>query len=322
MSTENPSTAQLRIVAAACCLTLASCGGGSDNASTPASSATPASTSTTSSTAAPGAAYTAGSPQASALQALNAARAQCGFGTLAQSAELDTSAAAHASYMALNNAYSHSEVAGRPGFTGTLSSDRETAAGYRWIFAGEVLAQVSNGSSGADAVRLLLAAPYHAALLLDAFHDVGFGWSTVSGFPTLTGDLGVRAGQGGVARGALVTYPCNGITDAIAVGANEEPSPFPSNTSARWGQPVIVRGPSDLAINSASITGPLGSVQVLAIYGPGQAADPNNTGDFTQGTFSIIPAPLQPNTTYTVGIAYTSGGTAGRRDFSFATGAR
>lgn len=257
--------------------------------------------------------------QASAFQQVNAARSQCGFGALSQAAELDTSASAHASYMAQNGSYGHDEVQGKPGFTGVQFSDRETAAGYRWAFAGEVLAQVNTNQTGADAVRALLAVPYHAALMLDQFRDVGFGWSTVSGFPTLTADFGTRSGQSGFIPAGVVTYPCNGVSDAVAVATGESPSPFPSNPSAQWGQTITVRGPSDLAISAASITGPGGSVQILATYGAGQMADPHNTGDFTQGTFAIIPAPLQANTTYNVSIAYTTGGAAGRRDFSFTT---
>jgi hypothetical protein len=263
--------------------------------------------------------YAGGSAQAAAFQQLNAARSQCGFGALSQATQLDTSASAHANYMAQNNSYGHDEVQGKAGFTGVQFSDRETAAGYSWVFAGEVLAQVNTNQGGADAVRALLAVPYHAALMLDQFHDVGFGWSTVAGFPTLTADLGTRSGQSGFVPSGVVTYPCNGVTDAVAVAIGESPSPFPSSPSTRWGQSITVRGPADLAINSVSITGPAGSVQILATYGAGQMTDPNNTGDFTQGTFAIIPAPLQANTTYSVSIGYTTGGAAGRRDFSFTT---
>jgi uncharacterized protein YkwD len=315
--------ARFPVAAIAACLLLASCGGGGDTAPV---TTTPAPTTTatggTSSATPTGTTYAAGSPQASAFQQLNAARSQCGFGSLAQAAELDTSAGAHANYMALNNSYAHDEVQGLPGFTGVQFSDRETAAGYRWNFAGEVLAQVARNATGADAVRLLLAAPYHEALLLNGFRDVGFGWSSVNGFPTLTGDLGTRAGQSVAQPAGVATYPCSGIADAVAVAGAESPSPFPSNPSATWGQPITVRGPADLALTSASITGPGGAVQVQAIYGDAQAADPNNTGDFTRGWFVIIPAALQAGTTYTVNIVYTSGGAAGTRSFSFTTAAR
>ena len=300
--------------AAASLLLLASCGGGSSSSPAPSASS---STGTSAPTSAPSS--SAGSPQASAFAQINAARTACGFNALAQAAELDRSASAHAAYMAQNNSYGHDEVQGKPGFTGVQFSDRETAAGYRWSYAGEVLAQVEASATGADAIRELLAAPYHAALLLDAFRDIGFGWSMVSGFPTLTGDLGTRMGVALPQVQGVVTYPCDGIADAVAVSGAESPSPFPSNPSARWGQPVSVRGPSDMTLDSVSITGPAGSVQVQAIYGDGQAPDPNATGDFTRGTFSIIPAALSPATTYSVSIGYTTGGVAGSTRFSFTT---
>lgn len=287
---------------------LASCGGGDDGG-------------TVETTGVPGSSHTSGSPQAAAFQRLNAARAQCGFTTLSQAGELDAAASAHASYMNLNNSFTHSEVRGQPGFTGVSVGERVSAAGYRFSFTGEALAQTS-APSGLDAVRGLLAAPYHAALLLNDFRDVGVGWSSVAGAPTLTLNVGTRLGQPLSQPSRVLTYPCNGITDAVPAGSNEAPSPFPANPAARWGQPVMVRGPADLALTSASITGPQGDVQVQAIYGEGQAADPNATGDFTRGSFAIIPAPLQPNTTYTVSIEYRTGGVSGRTDFSFATAAR
>lgn len=309
-------TRRLSLSLAALTVLVAACGGGGGGASPAPVSAAPA----PSPASAPGTPYAAGSPQASALQEINSARAQCGFSTLTQAAELDKSSAAHASYMTLNGAYGHEEVQGKPGFTGVEFSQRETAAGYDWVFAGEVLAQMNTGSTGADAMRALLAAPYHAALLLNSFRDIGIAWGDVSGLPTLTADLGTRAGQSLPQPSGVVTYPCAGITDAVAVAGAESPSPFPSNPSASWGQPVIVRGPSDLALTGASITGPSGSVAILATYGSGQTADPNNTGDFTGGWFAIIPATLQPGTTYTVSLTYTTGGAAASRNFSFSTG--
>jgi hypothetical protein len=210
-------------------------------------------------------------------------------------------------------------VQGKPGFTGVQFTDRQVAAGYRWIFAGEVLAQMNANATGADAMRALLAAPYHAALLLNDFRDIGIAWSPVNGLPTLTADLGTRAGASLPQPAGVLTFPCSGITDAVPVGSNESPSPFPSNPAATWGQPITVRGPADLAITAASITGPTGSVAIQAIYGNGQTADPNSTGDFTNGWFTIIPAPLQANTTYAVSINYTTGGVATNRSFNFST---
>ncbi|HUR88542.1 MAG TPA: CAP domain-containing protein [Ramlibacter sp.] len=301
---------------------LSACGGGGSDSS--AASTAAAASSSDGSTVSNGSTstYAANSAQASAFQRLNAARTQCGFGALSQAVELDVAAAAHAKYMSANNAYGHIETQGLPGFTGAAPPDRATAAGYRWGFSGEALAQVNSSDTGADAVRGLLAAPYHAALLLNGFRDAGIGWSPVGGLPVLTLDLGTRLGQSNPSVSGVATYPCSGINDAVPVAGAESPSPFPANASARWGQPVTVRGPADLRLNSVSITGPLGSVQLQAVYGDGQQADPNTTGDFTQGFFAIIPATLQANTTYSVNIAYTTGGTAGTRNFSFTTASR
>jgi uncharacterized protein YkwD len=318
MHTRHPLFAAIAAAAL-----LAGCGGGGSD------SPAPASTGTGTGTPSPGTpstqgigTYAAGSAQASAFQQVNSARTRCGWSALSQAAELDRSATAHANYMAANNSYAHEEVPGKPGFTGAQVWDRESAAGYNWSLSGEVLAQVASNRTGGDAIRELLAVPYHAVLLLGAFRDIGLGWSTVAGFQTLTADLGRRQGQAAPAPAGVATYPCNGITDAVPVAGNEVPSPFPSSPSTEWGQAITVIGPTDLALNGASVTGPTGSVQILAIYGTGQAVDPNNTGDFQRGAFTIIPAPLAANTSYSVTIDYTTGGAAGRRDFAFSTASR
>jgi len=267
--------------------------------------------------------YVGGSALADAYTELDTARWHCGFGLLAQSPQIDTAAAAHSAYMAMNSIYSHSETAGMPGFTGASVWEREAAAGYPLGFPAETIAAAPTGGTGGDAVRSLLAVPYHAMGLIDGYRDVGLGWSTVNGFGTLTVDMATRAGQVNQQPAGVATYPCAGIVDAIAVAPGESPSPFPSNPTATWGQPITVRGPVDLAIRSASITGPSGAVQILAIYGDGQTVDPNyNNTFFTQGKAVIIPAPLVPGTTYSVTIAYIAAGASGQSNFTFTTGSR
>jgi len=264
--------------------------------------------------------YAAGSAQADAYAALNEARWRCGFGMLTQATAVDTAAAAHAAYMAANGAVTHFEVAGQFGFTGTTVGDRIISAGYQPSTAGEGISPQNPGGTGSTAVSELLAAPYHAAVLLGSFRDVGIGWSTVGGDPTLTIDVATKFGQPPQLPAGVATFPCAGTTGVTALSVGENPSPFPTNASAKWGQPIIVRGASNLAINSVTITGPSGSVPVLAIYGDGQTADPNNMGLFTQGMFTIIPAPLQVNSSYNVVMTYTNAGVAGQTSFTFSTG--
>ncbi len=294
-------------------LVASGCGGGGDDVAPPAAS--PA-------LSVSDASYAPGSAQRLAYDQLNAARLRCGFGLLAQSARLDQAAAAHANYMSLNNEFGHRETAGKPGFTGATPLDRAIAAGYAPRAVGEDLSTGGsfNGSTAADSVRNLMAAPYHAQSLLTGFSEVGFAWNAVASLDTLTVDLGVPAPEQLRSPQGVATFPCAGTTDAAARGGNESPSPFPSDPNAEWGQPIIVAGPGSLQISSASITGPSGPVRLLVTYGAGATPDPN--GSFTDGWISVIPEVLQPGTSYAVAIDYTVAGTPGSTRFSFATGPR
>lgn len=287
------------------------CGGGGDDVETP--SAPPA-------LSVGGGGYAAGSPQRLAFDQLNAARLRCGFGPLAQSTQLDQAAAAHGNYMNLNSEFGHGEERGKPGFTGATPLDRALAAGYAPRAVGEDLSTggTFGGSTAADSIRNLMAAPYHAQSLLTGFHEVGLAWNVVSSLDTLVVDLGVPAPSQLQLPQRVATFPCEGITDAIARGGNESPSPFPSDPDAEWGQPITVAGPETLRITSATITGPAGPVRLLVTYGEGAATDPN--GSFIDGWFSVIPEVLQPGTSYAVAIDYDVAGTPGSTRFSFTTG--
>jgi uncharacterized protein YkwD len=316
---QSRSTRHAGATAALLAALLAACGGGggggggnSTTSSTPGVAAPALSVGTAS--------YAAGTPQRLAYDQLNAARLRCGFGLLAQSPRLDQAAAAHLNYMGLNGELGHTEDRARPGFTGATPLERATVAGYDLRLVGEDLASGAtfSGSTAADAIRSLMAAPYHAQSLVTGFRDVGIAWGSVSSLDTLVVDLGVAASAQPQAAAGVATFPCTGTTDAVARAANESPSPFPATPNAQWGQPVIVTGPESLRMTSASITGPAGPVPLLASYGPGGTADPN--GVFSSGSFAVIPAVLQPNTAYAVAIDYTVGGTPGSTRFTFTTG--
>ena len=311
MMTSRHGRASAALVALLAALVASGCGGGGGDEAPQA--APPA-------TAVDGATYAAGSPQRLAYDQLNAARLRCGFGLLAQSAALDQAAAAHGNYMSLNNEFRHGEDPGKPGFTGATPLDRALAAGYAPRAVGENLAAGGSfsGSTAADSIRELLAAPYHAHSLLSGFREIGLAWNVVASLQTLTVKLGVPASAQPQSPQGVATFPCAGTTDAVARGGNESPSPFPTDPDARWGQPITVAGPPSLRITSATITGPSGPVSLLVTYGSGATADPNGT--FTDGWFSVIPEVLHPSTSYAVAIDYTVAGAPGSARFSFATG--
>jgi len=295
-------------------LAVAGCGGGNDDNSAPSAGSQPQPQSGGN---AQGTTYVAGSPEALAYSTTVAERLHCGFGSLAQSAALDRSAAAHMNYIVANSVVAHTEEPGKPGFTGVNPADRAGAAGYGIAGIGEVISfPLFAPGNVVDAVRRLFAAPYHGQLMVDSARDIGIGTAPYQGVLGLTMEFGFpNLPQ---APASVLTYPCEGTTGVLAFNRNESPSPLPSVQNPSWGQPIIVRGASDLRLSSASITGPQGTVAIQAIYGDGQTPDPQ--GEFNRGWATVLPVPLAANTQYTVSLTWTSRNQAGATNFRFTTG--
>ena len=127
-------------LAALSCALIAACGGGGGGGGAPRATASAAVASgqaasdgaalpSTLVSAVPAASYAPWSEAQQAFALLNEERQRCGFGLLAQSAQLDAAAKAHADWQILNNQLSHREVPGTPGFTGVTPLDRVSAAG-------------------------------------------------------------------------------------------------------------------------------------------------------------------------------------------------
>jgi len=176
---------------------------------------------------------------------LSSSLANCGFGALRQDPNLDAAAANHAAYVAqhlFDGYYPHLETPGKAGFTGVEYWDRQAAAGYRGLPAGEVEVGISLGFSTAykpmktsdieaftplTNVRHLLNAPYHGMAMLLGVQDVGFasrfrwkeslqaGATVVEGAGAVVVSMGKRSlnGQQPSDPNAVRTYPCEGSID-------------------------------------------------------------------------------------------------------------
>jgi uncharacterized protein YkwD len=335
----------LTLTALATAAFLAACGGGGGGSSTgtgtgtvtpgpvvvtPAPTPGPASTIVTS---VPAATYAPTDPAGGAYALLNAERARCGFGLLAQNAALDVSTAAHAKYSVANDHLGHEEDPTKPSFYGATIEDRIKRAGYAMAVGTEAGAftylsgdvrqmdDITPIDGGIKAIRRLLSAPYHAKGLLDGYVDVGMATNTYAFYANL-GALSREAFQ---VNPELHTYPCEGSTETLVNYQLESPSPFPNDPDQTWGQPIMIFGSKDLIVGSASITGPVGSVAIRAIYGPGQKKDPNGAFVVSGNTASaaVIPtSTLTTNTRYTVTISGGNNGATFTRTFSFTTGSR
>ncbi|MCW5221984.1 CAP domain-containing protein [Verminephrobacter aporrectodeae subsp. tuberculatae] len=269
----------------------------------------------------PAATYEATSGEALAYETLNAERSRCGFGLLAQDIRLDQAAIAHLDYLAQNNAVGHFQKPGKAGFTGVEPGDRAVAAGYDRKQVGETLSIVSSTENTEYAVRLILSAPYHALVALYGLRDVGLSWGPAAeGIRTLEMVFGLSENAVRQDAGRVLTYPCEGSAGVLAARGNEMPTPFPAEANAIWGQPILVKGASDLRVAAASITGPGGSVPIKAFYGDGQTIDPNAW--CRAGLACIIPVALATDTAYIATVSGTNAGAGFRSTFRFRTGAR
>lgn len=349
-------------------LLLAACGGGgggeSPTTATPAPVVAPASASPTAlapapanQLAAPAAAgespapvaglvsstHGVGSEELAAFNLLNVERNRCGFGLLAQSAQLDTAARGHADYQIINGLLTHEQDGVRypRGFTGRQPAERVAAAGYSG--AGAVTDEIVGffGTSvktglGPDAIRGLLSAPYHLRGLVASFRDVGISVRSSS-------DLGVasssvylqlnaayKASQGPQSIGAneVNTYPCEGTTGVNRQLSNETPNPIPGRDLAvdPLGAVVYIglREGNTLTISSAAMV-EVATGRAVSLRAPVTARTdpyaPCREGCFkSHEAYVAADAPVKANTAYQVVLQGRNNNTPFSRSFVFTTG--
>jgi uncharacterized protein YkwD len=343
---------------ASCCAALFACGGGGGGGTTPVTTTTftaacpggATKTSTVSQadadaqcasaasivTSVPASTYAAGSEELAAYTLLNAERARCGFGLLAQNGQLDTSARASADWLQINNYNGHIQVAGTPGFTGVTNRDRNAAAGYTSSNAWESWADVSGTNArageGQRGVRGLLIAPYHMPAMLSDAKDVGVSIRSATDSSSTNGprvitmvELAYKDADGPqvLESQAVVTFPCDGSTGVQPSLTGEDPNPVPGRNLATspLGSSIYiaVRRNNTLVITSASLTKVSTGTPVALRATVGYGNDPY--GQYRSHEAYIAPdAPLSPNSSYQATLTGTNNGVAFSRTFTFTTG--
>ena len=331
------------VTAAFAALVLAGCGGGGGDSTSDTLAPAPAGPSSIVAEPAPGTSYLAGSEEAAAFALLNAERSHCGYGTVTQSAQLDSAARGHADYQLLNNAFSHGQTPGRPGFTGEFPLDRVIAAGYKDVASLHDLITSVFGRSelagrGRASVRLLLSGPYHVSGMLSPTREIGIAIrssdqvnSTATHGPRTVEqyDLALKAGTSPQLPGTadVLTYPCAGTTGTATSLRSEAPNPVPGRdlSSDPIGQPVLVtiRQGRELAIRSASVKevskdGVFGA-QVALLPTLGAGNDPARILGKHEAII-LVDKSLKPETSYFVDVEGTNNGEAFKRSFAFTTG--
>jgi len=286
----------------------------------------------------PAASYAPASEALAAFNLVNAERAHCGFGLLAQNTQLDRAAAAHTRYELLNAIYvTHDELPTNPGFSGVDPGARAKTQGYSGAGAvGEVAAATSampGVNPGEQAIRLWLSAPYHQAGLLASYRDVGISIladSSIIRRAIINLGIATNTMPQLPSSTEVSTYPCAGSTGVNRLLRGETPNPVPGRDLSinPIGTPVLVqvRSGHTLTVTSASMIG-VSNGQVIALRPAiGSANDPNGVKGvspyFAGNTAYVAPdSALEPNAQYQMQVNGTNNGVPFGRTFTFTTGA-
>ena len=338
--------------AALLALALAACGGGGGGggessvggSAVPDAPAPPVVTAPAPTSGLPASTYAAGSDTLAAWAYLQRARIQCGFGALAQNAQLDAASRAHSNYLIAESAgitpiAGHGEPNGNNTFfTGNSPSDRAVQAGYGPRVV-EILSasievygpntsrvQPTSAERGERAMRSLLNSVAHLSAAVSGARVVGIGAQTSSrddsSANTLTVNhrlgalLGLAEGTQLLGAGNVASYPCAGSVDIdyAFAPATEEPNPFPEITDRNVvvGPPIYLRADAGatLSVTARSLKDAAGVDQPVR----------TSVGPLASHEFFMVPAsPLAPAATYTVKIVGSANGVAFDRSFTFRT---
>lgn len=253
---------------------------------------------------------------------INYRRSQAGLSVLTQNATVDKAAQAHSDYQRLNDTITHTETAGKPGFTGADLKSRLVAAGY--VFAGdhaygEVISATSS-SSGFYMAEELITAIYHRFVIFEPrFKEIGTGSGTTSsGYTYFTANFTANNGYGPGVGSNLSTWPFAGQTAVPTNFFSDFESPDPIPNANEVGYPISVQGDLGEALTTSSFTiRERGASSDLAVRLLTRAGGDNNT---PESAAAIVPlAKLKANTTYDVSYKGSLRGAAVTKDWSFTT---
>jgi uncharacterized protein YkwD len=293
--------------------------------------------------------YAAGSEELAAFNLLNAERSRCGFGKLAQNAQVDLAANSHADWQLKNGAYGHFETEGTPLYTGSTLEQRLVSAGYaaspQLFNRNEVLsASFSPDKSGFGVVgvRGLLAAPYHLVGMMRNDLDVGIAVRSgrdVSGSPLdytylvidmahkypppVTGSVLRLYGQA-PNMGSVRTYPCDGSLGLSTMLRGENPSPTPGRNLAASpvgaSVAIVLDVGRTLTFKAAAMTNAVTGASVSLLPVDNYKVNATNYLYANEG-FITADQPLAAFTAYKVNITGEDNGIAFTKAFTFTTGA-
>ncbi|MEJ6003790.1 CAP domain-containing protein [Paucibacter soli] len=331
---------------------LAACGGGGGGSSTtPTTPTTPTpviSDAGNLKTSVAASTYVGGSLGDSAYKALNTVRQAAGAGLLAQDAQIDVAAAAHAKYLTTNlsavTSY-HNEDSSKFDFYAVTPGDRIAKAGYSAVNSTEVVGGTGSSKLGSDCVLGLLNTAYHGAALLSRNTAIGFGFGVDgAGIPMCVADLATPTGDkfGQVPAAAkLVAYPYagqTGVMETFYVASETPRLPLTLFPNATAGTPVLVNvrnadyvnfqdaGTLNATISVFNLKDAGGNVVPAAIVAnsalKGSGVELNADSNLAEGFAVLVPlSPLAKGQTYTATFTATlkTGGATLTKTWSFTT---
>ena len=290
-----------------------------------------------------------------ALDYLNTLRASAGMVALSRNAALETAAANHADYLALNQVTGHYENSADPGFTGATPAERAAYAGY---LSTQVLENVAlDGGDAYKAIDSLMSAIYHRFGFLDlGIDEIGIGinsphftfdmgnsllnalcggtsfsgsgsyvWGVCadSSFKISSTDFDAARQQTGLSNPAIVLWPPRSGRDIPPVFFEESPDPLPGHSVT--GYPVSVqfnewKTAAPVSVSAFSLFDDTTGSEVSYARRVLQPSDDVN-GRFSAYQFAIFPLQrLEWGRTYRASVTYAVGdGTAQTLSWRFTT---
>ena len=333
-------------------LGLGGCGGGGGGGEDSQAAAPPAAAAVDSTVQAsvdelPSSGYPAGSGELAAWTYVQAARTQCGFGSLEQNTRLDAASRAHGKYLLAegsDGAYAtgHDEAnVNNPFYTGALATDRAQFAGYgpyvvelltastETYVSAAPMSQPTAAERGERDMRSLLNSVAHLRGAMAAARVGGLAVVTKEdrksgsdGLTTLVVNqrLGVLVGRQEtlplLGAGKVASYPCEGSVgiDTAFAPATEEPNPFPTvtDTTVRMWPPIYLRADegAELQVTRYALKDSAGTIVPVRTN-----AVPQSRHEF----FMVPWHELAPDARYSVELEGTANGATFHQHFDFQT---
>jgi len=247
-------------------------------------------------------------------------RGKLGMGALDCNDAITKAAFGHSSYIVQNGgALTHTQTAGKPGFTGVNFWDRMKAAGFTG--PGSAMFEVVHSLPDPHGAILgeggWVNSLYHRIPFV-SFGAKSYGWGAAGTGRPAAATIDFASGGAAAAAGTVAVWPVDGETEVWSTFrcASESPNPLPGQTNA--GYPVSLTGAAVLDLSEHTIAPADGAALEHVLL----SKTTDKTGLIPAEQIFLIPKdPLAKSTKYNVTVKGTVGGTPFGKTWTFTTGA-